>query len=295
LLNTLFDGHPRLYVHPYELLIGHPTKHDWPALDVNATADQWLDVLREARLVRLFNEGYMKFPDSPGREAVQELPFLIVPSFVERLFRVLCAESAPKTAREILDRYFTAFFNAWLDYQGINERPKSWVVGFAPRLAWAPSRERFFADYPDGRIIAVLRDPRSWYASASRFRPRYEDLGDALALWRRGATEMEQAKRERPTRVYLVTYDALTRDTEHTMGELARWLDLSWGPELARPTFNRSPVVPNSSHGLMAAAVQQESRTRWRDVLSPTTVDEIERSALDLYRQVGQLADRSET
>ena len=63
LLNSLLDGHPELHVHPYELQIGHPTKADWPVLDLNGGTEDWLELLSEPLLPTLFAEGYRKKPD----------------------------------------------------------------------------------------------------------------------------------------------------------------------------------------------------------------------------------------
>jgi len=287
LLNTLLDGHPQLHVHPWELHTGHPTKHDWPALDLAAGPDEWLDLLREPILGRLFADGYRKHPLVKG----DLLPFTVVPSFVDRLFRVLCADRPPVSQRQVLDRYFTAFFNAWVDCQGLRNTPKLWVAGFGPRLAWGESRQRFHADYPDGRIVSSHRDPRAWWASASAFSGRYGEFDEAMALWRQGATEAIAAKRESPARVFLLTYETLVTEPERTTRALADWLELDWDPLLLQPTFNRQPVPANSSHGIPAPGIRSDSIARWRDVLSAETVEAIESQALELDSAVRAIAD----
>jgi hypothetical protein len=290
LLNNLLDGHPQLHVHPYELHVGHPTKYDWPTLKLGASADDWIDRLREPFVQDLFESGYRKGPDIALRER-SALAFTVVPSFLERLFRVLCAERPPRRARDILDHYMTAFFNAWIDCQGLREEPKTWVAAFGPRLAWGKSRRRFLADYPDGRIVASHRDPRAWYASASRFSGRYGELDEAIELWSRGAREIVAAKAADPERVLVVTYEALVSDPERVMRHLAGWLGIGWDPILVRPTFNGQGVIANSSHGIAETGVRSESIARWRDTLDAATIATIEARALELDAAVRQIAD----
>ena len=290
LLNTLLDGHPQLHSHPYELFIGHPTKHDWPALELDAGVDAWLERLSERWPTSLFAGGYRKATVGAGEYPC--LPFTVVPSFLERLFRVLCAERPPDTQREIVDRYLTAFFNAWVDCQGLREPGKLWVTAFGPRLAWGQSRSRFVADYPDGRLVMSHRDPRGWYASASRHEERYAELGPALALWRQGAEEILAAKAAAPGSVFVVTYEGLVSDPEPAMRALIGWLGVDWHPILLQPTFNRLPTWANSSYGLPAGTgIRSESLDRWRALLAAEVVAQIDAETMELDAAVRAIAD----
>jgi sulfotransferase family protein len=205
---------------------------------------------------------------------------------------VLCAERPPRTQREILDRYLTAFFNAWIDCQGLRVPGKRWVSGFGPRLAWGESRRRFVADYPDGRLVMAHRDPRAWYASASSHKPRYAELGPALALWRRGAEEIVTAKSQAPDSVFVVTYEGLVRHPEPTMRALADWLGLEWHPLLLQPTFNRLPTPANSTYGPPAGTgIRPESLDRWQAVLPADVVAQIDAETMEIDAAVRAIAD----
>jgi hypothetical protein len=239
-------------------------------------------MLREPWLPDRFAAGYR------SRYLEQPVPVTIVPSFVDGLFRVLAATDPPGTAREVFDCYFTAFFNAWFDCQGLRELPKRWLAGFCPRLAWGESRNRWWSDYPDGRLVALLRDPRGWYASARSHKGHYDDLAGAIQEWRRGADEIAAAKRERPDRVFVLTYERLVSETEVAMRALAEWLGIAWVPSLLDPTFNRRPIPANSSFDLPAGGVRTESRERWRDELDDAELSLIEEQALPVYDALRQ-------
>ena len=97
-----------------------------------------------------------------------------------------CVEARRRRARaRRARRYFTSYFNAWLDNHNLYTGPKKAVSGFTPRLAMELERvERFFAAYPDGLLVSIVRDPRGWYASARSHRKYYADLEEAIGLWR---------------------------------------------------------------------------------------------------------------
>jgi hypothetical protein len=291
LFNSLLDGHEELLVCPYELLIGHPTKYDWPQLDPAAPPEQWLGMLDQPWLRPVFASGYRKHFGRSSSVPADAL--LLAPSFLERLFWSTSVESPPRTAREILDRYFTSFFNAWVDLQGLWDAEKRWVVGFCPRLAWRPARDGVRRDYPDGRIVCVIRDPRGWYASARPHASRWTDGGtltSMLELWIRGATEMAAAADELGDDLLVVRYESLVRDPESTMRLAATWLQIEWDPILTRPTFNRRPVEANSTFDDRRIEVQPEAADRWRSVLDEDTQREITDVAYELYAAVAERA-----
>jgi hypothetical protein len=294
LVNMLLDGHPELHVYPYELRGGRSSveKSRWPVLDMSATPDEWHEQICAPVLADQFRNGYLKkLPATEGLDELATLPFTVMPTMVEGLFRRLCSVRPPRSEREVLNHHMTALFNAWLDNQGLRERPKRWVTGLTPRAAWGESRDRFFAAYPDGRLVACLRDPRAWWASASHFWSQYGDFDATFPLWERGAAEMAAAKRERPAQVFLLTYETLVTDPERVMRALAAWLGIAWLPQLLCPTFNRLPTVPNSSFAMSKPGVRTESVERWRDVLDRRVVRTVERRALALDEQIRAQAD----
>jgi hypothetical protein len=294
LINTLLDGHPELHVHPYELRGGRTSeeKAQWPVVDLEGTPEDWLDAISSPVLVEQFADGYLKkVPAVDGLDGLPTLPFAIVPSLVESLFCVLCEERPPRSQRDVFDHHMTALFNAWLDNQGLREEPKRWVTALTPRAGWGESRDRFFAAYPDGRLVSCLRDPRGWWASASHFWDRYSDFDATFPLWERGALEIAAAKGQRPEQVFVLTYEAIVEDPEHAMRALADWLGIGWSPTLTCPTFNRLPTVPNSSFAIRQTGVVRDSVQRWRDVLDPDVIAIIERRALGLDAEVRALAD----
>jgi Sulfotransferase family len=288
LLSQLFDGHPECHADPYEVKLGHPRKEDWPRLDLDRP-ESWFELLHDPGVgERLRPTGRTRNPEG-GRSI---FPFVLLPRLQKAIFDACVAAREPASEREVLDCFFTSYFNAWLDNQNLYTGPKRVVTGFTPRLAMEPANlERFFAAYPDGLLVSIVRDPRAWYLSASGYAPRtYGDVEVALGLWR-GSVESGLAARERfGERVVVVTYERLVSEPEATMSSLAERIGISMLPVLLQPTFNGRPIRANSTQGVERFGILPERMTAYRDVLAAETVERIDELAGDLYERAAALA-----
>jgi len=281
LLSQLFDGHPECHADPYELKFGHPKQASWPPLDL-ARPESWFEILHDPTVgERLSPTARTKNPRG-GRSV---FPFLLLPRLQRAVFEACVEERRPATEREVLDCYFTSYFNAWLDNQNLYSGPKRVVTGFVPRLAMEPGNvELFFAAYPDGWLVSIVRDPRAWYASAARHFPKhYADVEVAMPLWRRSVEAAVEARERFGERVVVVTYERLVQETESVMGELARRGGISMEPLLLRPTFNGRPIKANSSEAVGSYGVLPGRVSALRNELEAGVAERIEELAGDLY------------
>jgi hypothetical protein len=289
LMSQLLDGHPECHAHPFELKIGYPKEHDWPPLDL-AQSETWLPMLFEQRVITHFRRSYHK--SAKRQHAYDKFPFLFLPRLQKAIFD-RCLEAKPAASRrDVLDCYFTSYFNAWLDNHNLYTGPKAAVTGFTPRLVMHPeSVAGFFADYPEGTLISIVRDPRAWYGSASGYASEnYADPEAALELWRRSASSALEASERFGECVLLLTYEQLVSDPEGTMGRVAERIGITMSPELLVPTFNGRPIRANSSDPVGRYGILPERASAYRDSLDPQTVERIEELAGDLYERASAVA-----
>jgi hypothetical protein len=284
LLSRLFDGHPECHAHPYELLIG-PRTVRWPRIELEAP-ERWFETLFEEKAAEQLVAGYTK-PGLKGPD-VEVFPFMFLPRLQKQLFDECVAATRIERERDVFDCYFTSYFNAWLDNQNLYSSPKRIVTGFRPRTNLKTANvEAFFDVYPDGTLISLVREPRGWYASASRHRRQYEDLDEAIGVWRR-STEATLDNRERfGERVVVLTYEELVLETEATMSRLAERLGISMSPILLTPTFNGRAVRANSSDPIASHGVLSERANAYRDVLDAAAIARIDELAGGLYERAG--------
>jgi hypothetical protein len=281
LLAQLFDGHPECHVDPYELKIGYPKKHNWPALDL-AKPETWFETLYFGGMTeRLRRTGRTRRRDV-GRSV---FPFLLLPRLQKAIFDHCVSARAVSTEREVLDCYFTSYFNAWLDNQNLYSSPKTAVVGFTPRLAMKGENvDQLFSAYPDGTLISIIRDPRAWYLSASKHMPHvYADVEPALQLWRESTQAALDAADRFGDRVLLLTYEGLVRDTETTMRRVAERVGIQMRPELVVPTFNGRQIRANSSEAVDREGIIEERANAYRQSLPTETSERIAAVVGDLY------------
>jgi hypothetical protein len=288
LLLRLLDGHPECQVAPFQLRgIDQAAKH--PFTDPEAA---WR-ALHDPKLVKRYEQGHsQRKHDVPDEDVL--FPFELQPELQRSIYRSCVAELDAPNGRALFDCYFTSYFNAWVDYRNLETGPKRWVVGFEPGLARSIGRRNAVtALYPDGRVISIVRDPWSWYASARRWEPRWQDREAAVDHWLaagRGALKWRKQSSKRAIR--LLRFDRLLAQTEDTMRRIAVWLGIEFVAELLEPTFNGRPIRANSSFADVSTGVSMQPLDRARGELGPDDVAYIDRRAGELYEQLLYRADR---
>jgi Sulfotransferase family len=280
LLSRLFDNHPECHAHPQELKIGYPKKWRWPALDLGRP-DTWFEMLYENRVVKYRKRGYWSFRPTTDDDS---WPFLFSPPLQRRLFDACVSSREIRTVRDVLDCYFTSYFNAWLDNHNLYTGPKKIVTGFVPRMAMRSHNiEQFFQSYPDGLLVCIVRDPRGWYGSARRQNSRYTDVEYAVSRWASSTTVALDAQERRPDRVTVLLYEPLVRDTAAVMSRLADSIGIAMSHTLLVPTFNGQPIGANSSTAAGGRAVLPERAEAWRTEVDRRELVRIDELAGDLY------------
>lgn len=296
LLSQLLDGHPQVLAHPSELYLGQPNKYFWPDLDLAASPETWFDYLKEPVAEVHALGGYHKNSPAGTKSIGQNFhPFVFLQSLQQEIFVDLLVGKVGVSQRDILDAYITSYFGAWLDYQHAyrqSEKLKYWS-GFAPRLMTDKrNRELFFRDYPDGYWVAILRDPISWYASASAHQPdTYGDVKKAVQLWTDCYQSVLDGAAEWPDRVVVLSFETLVHSTEDQMVSLSSRLGIDFGLSLLQPTFNTIPILADSSfevaqHGVLA---EPANRSGFVDERAQTY---IQQKTEGLYTRVAELIQK---
>jgi hypothetical protein len=282
LLSQLFDGHPECFAHPAEVKLRKP-KWLWPQVDLSQSAEDCFNQIDEPWIQRYVDQGY--YSKSSSKES-QSYPFVFDKLLQRQIFRQQFIKNPPTHQRQVLDYYWSSFFNAWLDYQNLYPQPKKFVTGFIPRLNMYPeSLSHFFADYPDGYLITTVRHPASWYASAIRHEnlEKGASLEETLEPWRVSTESSIKAASHDANRVIPLLFEDVVSQTKLVMRHICEKTGLTYMDKLCSPTFNGIPMESNS-HYQASTQVDAEVAHRYRNVLSPEVIRDVEGLTLDLYK-----------
>jgi hypothetical protein len=289
LLLRLLDGHPECNVVPFQLR-GLDEVAKRPPTNLEEAWKKFYD----PKLALRYEAGHRQRKHDILRDE-ETFSFDLQPELQRAIFDA-CAGGREPSLRNLFDCYFTSYFNAWLDYDNLMTGEKRWVVGFEPGVARSLSRRTAVRNlYPDGRVVSIVRDPWSWYASARRWEARWAEREAALDHWCSvaGGTLKWQRKQSKQRReVRLVTFEKLLTETEETMRRIARWIGIEFRPELTRPTFNGRPIKANTSFSDVQTEVSTAPLERAQGELSADDVDYIEARAGELYRTMAKKSKR---
>ena len=285
LLSQLFDGHTELHAHPHELKIGYPTKYAWPKLDLKDDPNRWLETLFEYSVLSHFKKGYKK-----EKKRDDAFLFLFLPSVQREIFLDYVGSIDSPTPRDIFNGYMTSYFGAWLNNQN-SYGQKRFITAFTARLSMSKANmESFFAIYPDGRLISIIRDPKNWYPSAIRHKPRIcRGIRDGIELWKNSAKAMIRNKDIYGDCVCIITFEDLIVKTESVMRYLATFLQIKFEDILLEPTFNKYPIRANTSFESEKNGIINSTLQRYK-TLAREELEFIETNSRELYGQVLSLA-----
>jgi hypothetical protein len=287
LLSQLFDGHSELHAHPHELKIGYPTKYTWPKLDLNDDPNRWLATLFEYSVFSHFKKGYKK-----EKKRDDAFLFLFLPSVQREIFLGYLGSIDSPALRDVFDGYMTSYFGAWLNNQN-SYGQKRFITAFTARLAMSKDNmESFFKIYPDGRLISIIRDPKNWYPSAIRHKPKIcRGIRDGVDLWNDSAQAMIWNKERYGDRVSIITFEDLITKTKSVMRYLAEFLEIRFEDILLVPTFNKYPIRANTSFEAEQNGIIKSTLERYK-TLSREELDFIQSMSEELYDRVLCLAIR---
>ncbi len=237
LLSQLFDDHSELLNYPSELILTEP-KYDW-SKNLNFSTIEQNPALKQ----NIITQNYEKL--SKGKIDHKTRNKFIFNPFIEKK---IIKSIKTNDLRSNSNAYFTAFFNAFINYNNNKNNKKKFITAFLPRFIMIDENiDLFFQIYPNGKLINIIRDPRSWLISAKNHSRSYEDTVASLELWKKSCENSLKYKNKYKNKIFLIKFDDLIKNTEMTMRKICSKININFEESLLSPTFNGKLINSDSS------------------------------------------------
>ncbi len=269
-VHRFLDGHPQMYVYPFESQVGthlvrdhltsmFPVKYRWPVFDLEASPVQdYRSIIDEECKVRARTPKVSKFRHMAFAMDDDERCEL----FVKNVSR------HPRSTGRNMAAFFQATFEAWKDYSRSDEEQV--YVGYSPIIA--VDAEKILRDVPEGIVVHVVRNPWSAYADTKK-RPVPMPLFKYITAWTLAQYHALVFKSLFPDRFFIIRYEDVIENPVHSLGNICNKLGLKAAKSLEQPTWNGNPLEEVYPWGTIRKASPQANRATAEEL----TGEEIDR------------------
>ncbi len=251
--HRMLDGHPELFVYPFESQVGTslvsdyltsfvPFKYRWPEFPLEGSLENDYELF--------FDEEMKVMLRTPSRSKFAHADLQINEADRKKRF-VEIASAKPRTRGNLVMAFFRATFDTWKNVQRTGK--ETTYLGYNP--VQGIDTEKILSDLPEGQVLHVVRNPYSGYADTKK-RPFPLSLSRYTWTWSI-MQHMALTFAERyPDRFHIMRFEDMVADPKKTLGDLAAKLGLSYSETLLYPSWN---------------GVKLEEVYPWGTVRTPTT------------------------
>lgn len=272
--HRFLDGHPQMFVYPFESQLGtrrindflssiFPAKYRWPQFALEAEPhEDYLEIIDEECKVRARTPHVSKF---------RHMPFDFSDDERRRLYVSYVKEAGRSTASNVAG-FFRATFDAWKDYRRTGE--ERLYVGYSPIII--VDADKILRDVPEAHLLHVVRNPWSAYADTKK-RPVPLTLKHYMLAWTLNQQSALLFKSQFPGRVHILRVEDVMAEPLKTLGDFCRALGLEPSTTLGRPTWNGKELEEVYPWGTIRRATVEANRATAQEL------SDDERALVELY------------
>lgn len=269
--HRFLDGHPQMFVYPFEsqpgtrLVQDHlaslfPVKYRWPVFALDATPLQdYRAIIDEECKVRARTPHVSKF---------RHMAFDFSDDERCTLYQQYVAETG-RSRGDNIAAFFRATFDAWKDYKRTGEQVV--YVGYSPIIV--VDAEKILTDLPHAHVVHVVRNPWSAYADTKK-RPVPMSLESYMLGWTLNQYHALLYREKYPDRMHIVRAEDVMNDPHATLGAVCQTLGLDVADTLRTPTWNGEALQEIYPWGTIRSATPAANRATAQE-LSAAERDEV--------------------
>jgi hypothetical protein len=237
--HRFLDGHPEMFVYPYESQVGtrhvqdhltsmFPVKYRWPAFLLDATAEQdYQAIIDEEGKVRSRTPDVSKFRHMPFEMSDDE----------RRARYVEIVKETGRSRGDNVAAFFRATFDTWKDYRRTGKQAV--YVGYSPIIV--VDADKILSDLPNAHVLHVVRNPWSAYADTKK-RPVPLPLATYMLGWTLNQYHALLFQKQFPGRLHIVRAEDVMTDSVSALKPVCEALGIEVADSLRTPTWNGSEL-----------------------------------------------------
>lgn len=234
------DGHPDLLVYPFESQLGNRNFNDflasiervqyrYPEFPEGLTAEELYEqIIDEEMKTFLRKRNGSKFKDAD----------LVLDEQNRKNEFKKCLGEEPFSRKKVIEAFFRSTFAAWENYY-VTPREDMAYVGYSPAIGI--DADRMVKDFPNIKIIHIIRNPFSAYRDTKR-RPFPQPLSKYLITWNVYHSTVEMYAKMYPNNVKIFRYEDLVADKKAFMNEVSKFIGVNFNESMLYPSWNGKEI-----------------------------------------------------
>jgi hypothetical protein len=254
--HRILDGHPELFVYPFESQMGTgynndylasylPIRYRWSEFPMESTA--------EADYEAFWDEELKTYLRAPGRSKFKDCGMKMDEGKRRAKFIELVNKWG-RTRPNIVEAFFASTFETWENYNRTGK--ERFYVGYNP--VQVLDAEKILADFPNGHMIHTVRNP--YAGMADQFRRPFPPPIDRYAhTWAYAQMLALTFKAKYPDRFHIFRFEDLVADREKAVSELLKGIGLPFSEKCLVPSFNGVELKQVKPWGTIRTATPEEN------------------------------------
>ena len=271
--HRFLDGHPQLYVYPFESQIGtrlvndslsstFPVKYRWPVFPLDSSAKQDYElIIDEECKIRSRTPDVSKF---------RHMPFDFSDADRKKYFEQYINQTGRSSGHNVA-AFFRSTFDAWKDYEKTEEQCV--YVGYSP--VFVIDADKMLEELPQSHVLHVVRNPWSAYADTKK-RPVPLSMRHYMLGWTLNQYYALYFAQKYPDRMHIVRTEDVMSDPYHTLGSICSKLGLEPAEVLKKTTWNGRELDEVYPWGTLRKVTPKQNRA---------TADELSNEEKDRIRE----------
>ncbi len=234
------DGHPDLFVYPFESQLGNRNFNDflasvervqyrYPEFPENLTPEELYEqIIDEEMKTFLRKRNGSKFRDTD----------LVLDEKKRMTSFVNFLNENGTSRKKVIEAFFRSTFEAWDNYYSTSNDNMTYV-GYSPAIG--VDADRMVRDFPNIKIIHIVRNPFSAYRDTKR-RPFPLPLNRYLITWNIYHSTVEMYARIYPENVKIFRYEDLVENKEKFMRSVSSFINVEFNEAMLYPSWNGKEI-----------------------------------------------------